>query len=231
MAFRQPFRGGWQISQGYGEKITSSFHTGIDYACPVGTEILASAEGVVVFAGWDPTGYGLCVILRHKMDKATLYAHLRTVAVSRGDLVKMGQKIGTSGDSGNVTGPHLHFEARHKWDDYKSHFDPMTLPMMTIDDSISEKADDINEKNDEVHTSIPGGTICRIACSAAWVRKWDTLDRYFLLHKGDTVYVFPQQIVMDGLPFRYIGAGLCVAEYDSEGTTILEADDGDKKEN
>ena len=136
MTYRQPFIGEWPITQGYGEKITSGFHTGIDYGAPMGTEILASADGEVMSAGWDTTGYGLCVIIKHTSDRSTLYAHLSKIYVSKGEKVKQSQPIGLSGKSGNSTGPHLHFEARHVWSDWTSHFDPMALPLMSIDDSI-----------------------------------------------------------------------------------------------
>lgn len=136
MTYRQPFKGDWPISQKYGEKDTSAFHTGIDYACPAGTEILASADGQVMYAGWDTTGYGLCVIIRHTADRSTLYAHLSKIYVSKGEMILQSRVIGLSGKSGNSTGPHLHFEARHVWNDWTSHFDPMALPMMSVDDSV-----------------------------------------------------------------------------------------------
>ena len=136
MTYRQPFKGDWPISQKYGEKYTSGFHTGIDYACPVSTEIMASADGQVMFAGWDNTGYGLCVIIKHTADRSTLYAHLSKVHVTKGEQVKQSRVIGLSGTSGNSTGPHLHFEARHVWSDWTSHFDPMQLPLMSVDDSV-----------------------------------------------------------------------------------------------
>lgn len=136
MFFRQPFTKEWPVTQRYGEKITSSFHTGIDYGCPLGTPILASAEGTVVFAAWDKTGYGNTVIIRHTSDRSTLYAHLSDISVKLGEVVHQGTMIGHSGTTGNSTGPHLHFEARKQWNDYKSHFDPFQLPMMTVDDSI-----------------------------------------------------------------------------------------------
>ena len=129
MYYRQPFTGSYPISQGYGGTDTSAFHTGIDYACPTGTPILASEAGTVMFAGWDNTGYGNCVIIQHKDGNATLYAHLQSISVKVGQKVKRSQVIGYSGSTGNSTGPHLHFEARHTWNDYKSHFDPMSLPL------------------------------------------------------------------------------------------------------
>lgn len=130
MDYRQPFEGDYPITQRYGEKITNAKgHTGIDYGCPEGTPILASEAGTVKFAGWDNTGYGYCVIIQHADGNATLYAHLKMVAVKAGQKVERSQVIGYSGMTGKSTGPHLHFEARHTWNDYRSHFDPMELPL------------------------------------------------------------------------------------------------------
>jgi hypothetical protein len=129
MYYRQPFEGSYIITQPYGGTDTSAFHTGIDYGCPEGTPILASEAGTVKFAGWDSTGYGYCVIIQHADGNATLYAHLKMVVVKAGQKVERSQVIGYSGTTGNSTGPHLHFEARHTWNDYRSHFDPMSLPL------------------------------------------------------------------------------------------------------
>lgn len=130
MDYRQPFEGDYPITQRYGEKVTNSKgHTGIDYGCPLNTPILASKTGTVKFAGWDNTGYGYCVIIQHADGNATLYAHLKMVAVKAGQKVERSQVIGYSGTTGKSTGPHLHFEARRTWNDYRSHFDPMELPL------------------------------------------------------------------------------------------------------
>ena len=138
--YRQPFKGTYPITQAYGEHIpgvtVGSAHTGIDYGCPEGTPILASADGRVVQSGWDLTGYGNCVIVLHTDGRATLYAHLSRIGTFSGAKVKQGELIGHSGSTGKVTGPHLHFEARRHWWDYKSHFNPLDLPLMTVDDSI-----------------------------------------------------------------------------------------------
>lgn len=144
MNYRQPFKGDYPITQKYGEVIpgvtvNNRPHTGIDYGCPKGTPILASNDGEVMAAGWDLTGYGFRVILKHPDGRATLYGHLDSIGVNLGDKVKQGQEIGISGDTGKATGPHLHFESRYKWNDYTSHFPPYDLPMMTVDDSISEQ--------------------------------------------------------------------------------------------
>ena len=139
MSYRQPFRNEWPITQKYGETITSSFHTGIDYGCPLDTPILASADGRVMFAGWDNTGYGNMVIVQHASDRATLYAHLSSIYVKVGENVCQGALLGHSGSTGNSTGPHLHFEVRTQWDNYRTHFDPMLLPLISVDDAISFK--------------------------------------------------------------------------------------------
>ena len=136
MTYRQPFSGEWPISQFYGETITSSFHTGIDYACPLGTAILASSDGVIRYSAFDQTGYGYCVIIEHDLSHSTLYAHLSALRfMTVGKKVEQGEVIGYSGNSGNSTGPHLHFEARSVWNDYRSHFNPMNLPLMSVDDT------------------------------------------------------------------------------------------------
>ena len=144
MTYRQPFKGEYQITQKYGEiipgvTVNNRPHTGIDYGCPKGTPILASNDGEVMAEGWDLTGFGFRVILKHPDGRATLYGHLDSIGVNVGDKVKQGQEIGISGDTGKATGPHLHFESRYKWNDYTSHFPPYDLPMMTVDDSISEQ--------------------------------------------------------------------------------------------
>lgn len=134
MNYRQPFKMDWPITQDYGETVTSNFHTGIDYGCPLNTPILASGDGTVMFAGWDKTGYGNMVIVSHPDGQATLYAHLSSIHVNVGEKVRQGSLIGHSGSTGNSTGPHLHFEARKVWGDYKTHFDPKQLPLMSVVD-------------------------------------------------------------------------------------------------
>ena len=137
MEYRQPFEGDYGISQNFGDTETSAFHTGIDYALPIGTPVLASEAGTVVKAGWDNTGYGNCVIIQHPDGNATLYAHMTApLMVSVGQKVKKSQILGYSGSTGNSTGPHLHFEARKNWNDYQSHFDPYDLPLHSSIDPV-----------------------------------------------------------------------------------------------
>ncbi len=87
-------------------------HRAVDIAAPPGSPVTASDRGVVLRAGWNNQGYGRFVIIDHKIDYLTLYAHLDTIFVNEGDIVAQGQVIGTVGSTGNATGPHLHFEVR-----------------------------------------------------------------------------------------------------------------------
>lgn len=172
ITFRQPFKGDYPITQRYGEIIpgvtyAGKPHTGIDYACPERTEILASADGVVKYAEFDKTGYGNTVIIRHNDGRATLYAHLSNILFHVNQSVKQGNVIGLSGNTGNSTGPHLHFEARKEWYDYRSHFDPMQLPLMSFadyDSPIPSKSNSLIDASDlkegEVQIVAPSGANC-----------------------------------------------------------------------
>ena len=97
-------------------------HLGVDYAAPTGTPARTVGDGVVDFAGWQ-NGYGNVVIVKHRSNHTTLYAHLSRVNVRKGQSVSQGQVIGLVGSTGWSTGPHLHFEFRVDG----QHKDPMTL--------------------------------------------------------------------------------------------------------
>lgn len=86
-------------------------HTGIDIAAPKGTPIYAPAAGIVTFAG-DKSGwgYGNYIVIDHGAGYETTYAHMNSISVSEGDVVKEGDQIGTVGTTGRVTGSNLHFE-------------------------------------------------------------------------------------------------------------------------
>lgn len=87
-------------------------HTGIDIAAPAGTPILAAESGTVIAVKRSSTGYGLHVIVSHGSNIATLYGHMSSIAVSAGQAVSRGQKLGGVGTTGSSTGNHLHFEVR-----------------------------------------------------------------------------------------------------------------------
>jgi murein DD-endopeptidase MepM/ murein hydrolase activator NlpD len=99
-----------QPTDGFGPR-GSRFHTGIDYPAPPGTPVTAAQEGLVRAAGWA-AGYGKVVVLRHAEGVATLYAHLSKILVHPGRSVARGTVVGLVGQTGDATGPHLHFEVR-----------------------------------------------------------------------------------------------------------------------
>jgi murein DD-endopeptidase MepM/ murein hydrolase activator NlpD len=114
---RQPTRytGGrmhWPVVGG-GNYISQYFHYGhyaIDIAADYGTPVVAAAGGIVTFAGWKNNGGGWQVWISHGSGLYTTYNHMSAVLVSRGQSVGRGQQVGRIGQSGNATGPHLHFE-------------------------------------------------------------------------------------------------------------------------
>lgn len=97
-------------------------HLGTDYAAPTGTAVRAVGDGVVDFAGVQ-NGYGNVVMLKHRNNQMTVYAHLSRIGVTRGQTVSQGQTVGAVGATGWATGPHLHFEFRVNG----VHQDPMTI--------------------------------------------------------------------------------------------------------
>ncbi|SDN40954.1 Peptidase family M23 [Desulfonauticus submarinus] len=106
---------GW-ISSGFGYRISPftgqrEFHKGLDISGPVGTPIIAPADGVVVFYGVNG-GYGLSLLIDHGNGITTRYAHLQKAVVKKGERVKRGEIIAYMGNSGRSTGPHLHYEVR-----------------------------------------------------------------------------------------------------------------------
>ena len=114
----------WPVSGGIG-RITNYFgpevhpftqqwylHKGLDIAYRRGIDLVAAANGKVIERKYEPMGFGNYIVIRHSYGFATKYAHLDNVYVEEGDVVTQGQKIGTMGNTGMSTGPHLHFEVR-----------------------------------------------------------------------------------------------------------------------
>ncbi|HEB64564.1 MAG TPA: LysM peptidoglycan-binding domain-containing protein [Chloroflexi bacterium] len=95
-----------------GYDYSPSLHPGLDIAGAEGNAVYASDSGVVVFSGWSEYGYGILVVLDHGNGWQTAYAHLSAAGVTCGQSVTRGTLIGNVGNTGNSTGPHLHFEMR-----------------------------------------------------------------------------------------------------------------------
>lgn len=111
----RPISGG-RLSSGFGNRKApkrgaSTNHKGLDLATPTGTAVMASCGGVVTKAGWLGS-YGYAIYIQHPGGRETRYGHLSKILVSVGQQVSQGQKIALSGNTGNSTGPHLHFEIR-----------------------------------------------------------------------------------------------------------------------
>jgi len=107
--FRNPFAAG-SITSRYGNR-SRGFHTGLDLAGASGSPVYAADGGTVSFAGWSG-GYGKLIKINHGNGYVTYYAHLSSINVSNGKKVAKGEMIGRVGNTGNSTGPHLHFEIR-----------------------------------------------------------------------------------------------------------------------
>ncbi|WJV47034.1 M23 family metallopeptidase [Streptomyces flavofungini] len=103
-------------SFGLGGSMWASKHSGQDFAVPVGTVVKAVHAGTVVKAGGNGAGdgpaYGNAVVIKHANGTFSQYAHLSKVEVRPGQAIATGQRIALSGNTGNSSGPHLHFEIR-----------------------------------------------------------------------------------------------------------------------
>lgn len=109
-----PFEGNYQLTQKFGEnpdayiKFGMLGHNGLDYALPTGTKVLAPHFGKVIEVVWDPSGYGLYIKIENDKEGSVL-AHLKENYISVGAEVTEGQLIASSNNTGNSTGPHLHW--------------------------------------------------------------------------------------------------------------------------
>ena len=114
--FAIPVHSAFRFTSGFGYRKDPKtggrrMHKGTDFAAGYGTPIYATADGVVIKAGWG-NGYGRVVEIRHAFGIETRYAHMSRIRVKVGDRVSRGQQIGDMGNSGRSTGTHLHYEIR-----------------------------------------------------------------------------------------------------------------------
>lgn len=105
----------YRISSHYGHRTdpfykVTKFHGGIDFSGPIGLSIYATGDGVVTKVVKSKSGYGNNIIIDHGYGYKTRYAHLSSFKVKKGDKVKRGQEIGSMGNTGKSTAPHLHYE-------------------------------------------------------------------------------------------------------------------------
>jgi murein DD-endopeptidase MepM/ murein hydrolase activator NlpD len=100
-------------------------HIALDFGAPVGTPVKSTMDGKVVYAGWNDEGYGNLVIVENGPYR-TYYGHLSKIPVQYGQQVEAGSTIGLSGNTGNSTGPHLHYEVRK----HGQHLDPLDFTLV-----------------------------------------------------------------------------------------------------
>ena len=89
-------------------------HNGLDFIAPLGKNVYATGDGNVTYVQYSRKGYGNEIVIDHKFGFGSRYAHLNTVKVKEGEKVKRGHIIGTVGETGRATGPHLHYEVLYK---------------------------------------------------------------------------------------------------------------------
>ncbi|MFI7341497.1 peptidoglycan DD-metalloendopeptidase family protein [Streptomyces sp. NPDC050085] len=172
--YRQP--GGW----------AAGFHTGVDFAVPTGTPVKSVGPGTVVTAG-NQGAYGNAVIMKMDDGRFTLYAHLNSLDVKTGQSVGGGHRLGLSGATGNVTGPHLHFEARTR-NEYNAHTDPMAyLSSHGVAKAGAKKAAAPRKKATTAKTATAKKTTARKSAAPAsyTVRSGDTLSGIALSKLGN----------------------------------------------
>lgn len=135
---RIPFNGTYRLTQGFGlnpsdyAKFGLKGHNGLDYGLPTGTQVVAPHSGKVMEATFDPTGYGNYLKIENDKEGSVL-AHLQSFQVKVGDTVSEGQPIALSNNTGNSTGPHLHWgyykQPRDRANGYGGFIDQ--LPLLT----------------------------------------------------------------------------------------------------
>ncbi len=107
---RWPVRG--RVVSAFGSNSGGRPNDGIDISVPVGTDVKAAENGVVIYAGDGLKEFGQTILVRHEDSVVTVYGHLSDMKVNRGDTVERGQTIAASGMSGSARQPQLHFEVR-----------------------------------------------------------------------------------------------------------------------
>lgn len=182
-------------------------HNGVDFGCPVGTQVKASADGRVSFCGFDKTGYGYLIKISHTDGSESRYAHLSRLLASINAYVYAEQPIALSGDSGNVTGAHLHWEYRTA---DKKAVDPMEY--------VDKSSENVNENTKSV---IKVGDRVVIAAPLVNIRDAAGGDLLGQLQYGAAAEILTDVETANGLRWRKARSEFWVAEVDAEGTPLL----------
>lgn len=128
VSYIAPLAGKLRVTSGFGVRThpvlgTRKMHNGVDYAAPVGTEVLAVQSGIAAVVSEDDAA-GKYIKILHANGEVSTYMHLSVQSIEKGDAVSTGQKIGEVGSTGRSTGPHLHFGIQHSNGEY---YDPVSV--------------------------------------------------------------------------------------------------------
>lgn len=235
---RQPFVGDYPISMGFGETYPGLYtlantHKGIDYMTPENTPILAAADARVLRIGYEPKGYGNYVHLIHIDGSGTIYAHLNRHCTYNSAIVKKGDVIGYSGNTGNSTGPHLHFEFRLQADKQSTAKDPKLYMQSVVDfpqnQNQAQYAPIQTPVNLKPNTQRIDGGLCEVVCDEANIRDAENFMVKGCLRFGAKCVVSPDVVWYNNLPYHKIMDDyMLIAEYDGYGTDILKQIDSNK---
>ena len=209
MNLRLPFNGNYPITQLFGERITDpKGHTGIDYALPLGTPVLAAADGRVTTVGYDAKGYGNYVLITHGDGSQTLYGHLQTTTVKVDDYIYAGICVGQSGSTGYSTGPHLHFE-------YRINGKPVNPdPFLATSTTPSTPAVPAN-------IDANGDGRVRVIVALANIRDDANGNLIGTLNNGTVIALTGDRKTANGLNWRKAELSFWIAEEDAFGTVML----------
>jgi murein DD-endopeptidase MepM/ murein hydrolase activator NlpD len=166
---RKPISADLEMRSGFGMRYHpimryAKMHTGVDWAGPIGTPIVAAGSGVVLKASWDSGGYGRRVEIQHANGYVTTYNHMSGFArgVVEGVRVRQGQVIGYLGNTGLSTGPHLHYEVM-----VNGHFvDPMRIKLTRTKEFDGRLLADFKrerERIDQLMAKAPNAPVARVA--------------------------------------------------------------------
>ena len=229
---RQPFVGDYPISMGFGETYPGLYtlantHKGIDYLTPENTPILAAADARVLRIGYEPKGYGNYVHLIHIDGSGSIYAHLNRHCTYNSAIVKKGDVIGYSGNTGNSTGPHLHFEYRTQADKQSTAVDPKLYMQSVVDYPTASQTEQTQYMPIQTVPLMPNkqkieGGLCEVVCDEANLRDTETYNICGRLFRGAKTVVSIDVVWYNGLPYHKINDDYqLIAEYDGYGTEIL----------
>ena len=213
------------VTQKFGETVTDpKGHTGIDLWQPVRTPVYAAESGDILAAGvinnsYGNSQYGKCILIDHKNGYYTFYAHLDSILVQVGQSVLVGTQIGTVGQTGNVTGPHLHFEVRTNPNWNRNYFiNPEAICGLAIDKPNVIQTPNIGNL---LKPNLNNATKVKVANELLNMRDAAGYSSKVIaeLKKGTKLTITGNKIIKDGLEWYPVQINGYVAA--SDGYTIL----------